>query len=1319
MNDGRGITQKTAAARLALLALSAAAAVQMSACAPRADDINKVQPGYLRKAIFQTGDEWYYRRTVAKSETTNSIIVEGSGDGYLTRVKFEVQEDYLLARKAYEGIPGSTMAEEQGSDLYEGTVVAAWPIQSHFDIQRGYDPATGNETNVISENTTDRPWTEREYIRVNWANNLVQDNPFAGNPAWDLLPISWVSTQSNWSDLQTSPTDIYASRFSADYIEVGEHVMLGMDLLSCASWVGFAYFGYTRCGFGEAQLRHAFLRVKEASDYVPRDYPDSVVVTDDDGNSTVDPETGEVVRENIFNRFGYFRVELPVYDRRYGYLESERLYRATLQNLWEHHTDENGQLIAYANRTPKPIVYYLNTEYPARWRDIATGTVAAEYNKAFSELTADLMGVSTTDIPDMFQVKVNDCNEENIIAFVNENPELRWAVKRGVCAEEPGGEESCDTAVDTDAALAEAIGVGNLKKVCTSLEAATLNTETGESAFTWQRIGDPRYKMIVWFNNPQDSGWGGLGMMHADARTGEIISSTAYLRPHYYQNGAARVVDYVAFMLGEIDVPEVIYGQTIRKQAAVTADRLKTMTQELPGEAFLAKLDQRMDAAGLSAEERLKVHSGDQQMSRLAKLDDTKFANKATRNDDIYLAAFDLGGWKPGETLPKDAMKRASPYGRAMYGDPTAAKRARLSATLGASGMCFLAHDFDNNWAGFAEVLKNKDADERYEYIFRRLFTHVMLHELGHNMGLRHNYEGTYDAMNYNDEFWQLHCIEGLDATDCDTDALVEERQNAGYDQWKNTTVMEYISSKGAFTSYLGKYDIAALRFGYASQVEVFTNSAEQADDGEALRSWRYLNDYKSIPNHLCGDTDCANGTLARAVIRDRAWVNFDPQNPPDNEVPYLFCSDEYQGLTPFCRAFDFGASVSEIFANYYSGWRDYYYFNNYVRDRLDPMAWSPWSATIPAQYAMAYTQQVAHYYYMLDTLQDGFRGSALRTDMAAALGNGLNFLSEVVSMPEPGRMCKYLGSDAADNWYWDFSYCDSGVAIDSAAADQAGLFEIPIGEGRPVAIDFTADYDDYAVAFIGSYYDKSNALFWAGRARPTLLRFNYMLDVRDYHVGLYTLFGPEIRGLYRMVVNQNSDGDDGNYDRLGDSARVLGSYWCPPANTALAVGLGHLEPRRLIDTTTGASLPGASCANPLPVYPRILNNLSWSAIVYAHALLSDNLDRSYDMSKNLKIYALGGEDAYPDWATLPQCTDANTDLMCYCEYSDMITGIQYRGVRMAGETSSLGCEMIAQTQRAFADYDVDRDPSYKDAWRAWVERLADARDLYIFFEGL
>jgi len=346
MIGGRGMmVRKSAGLSLAILGASTMTLVGMVGCEHRNDDINRVQPGYVRKAIYQQDSEWYYRRTIAKSETTNQYIVEGHGDIPLDRVKFEIQENLLLAYKPYEAIPGSQTQEFEGNTFFKGTILAAWPIVSHFDIIRQYDPVTGNETNQIVENASDRVWYEREYMRVNWAANVVAGSIY-GDYSGYWFPVSYVSTGQFWTNLETNPTDPYASRFTDDYFEVTDSAFLGMDLFMCAAFGGYSLAHFPNCGYGEALVRHSFVRVQEASDYVPRSYPDSVVRKDPATGETIyDPETGEVVREHYYNRFGVFRIEVPTYDRGYGLTESGRLFRAMLFNLWSKSTDGNGNAL--------------------------------------------------------------------------------------------------------------------------------------------------------------------------------------------------------------------------------------------------------------------------------------------------------------------------------------------------------------------------------------------------------------------------------------------------------------------------------------------------------------------------------------------------------------------------------------------------------------------------------------------------------------------------------------------------------------------------------------------------------------------------------------------------------------------------------------------------------------------------------------------------------------------------------------------------------------------------------------------------------------
>ena len=168
--------------RLALFA-AVSIAVLGGGCAEERPPINRVQANALAKSFFVGADlaspkddpEYYMRPTIV------DVGFGADGSGLFTssyaqpvnRIKWEITEKLLVARLTHERIED---ADHHGSaKTNTGNVVAAFAISGHFDIKRGYNAATGEETNVIEENTSDRPWSERKYFRVDWSANLVTD----------------------------------------------------------------------------------------------------------------------------------------------------------------------------------------------------------------------------------------------------------------------------------------------------------------------------------------------------------------------------------------------------------------------------------------------------------------------------------------------------------------------------------------------------------------------------------------------------------------------------------------------------------------------------------------------------------------------------------------------------------------------------------------------------------------------------------------------------------------------------------------------------------------------------------------------------------------------------------------------------------------------------------------------------------------------------------------------------------------------------------------------------------------------------------------
>ena len=50
-----------------------------------------------------------------------------------------------------------------------------------------------------------------------------------------------------------------------------------------------------------------------------------------------------------------------------------------------------------------------------------------------------------------------------------------------------------------------------------------------------------------------------------------------------------------------------------------------------------------------------------------------------------------------------------------------------------------------------------------HQWIREQFHLSVIAHEMGHSMGLRHNFTGSFDALNYHTEYWQLRTRNGAE----------------------------------------------------------------------------------------------------------------------------------------------------------------------------------------------------------------------------------------------------------------------------------------------------------------------------------------------------------------------------------------------------------------------------------------------------------------------------------------------------------------------------------------------------------------------------
>jgi hypothetical protein len=150
----------------------------------------------------------------------------------------------------------------------------------------------------------------------------------------------------------------------------------------------------------------------------------------------------------------------------------------------------------------------------------------------------------------------------------------------------------------------------------------------------------------------------------------------------------------------------------------------------------------------------------------------------------------------------------------------------------------------------------------------------TLVHEVGHNLGLRHNFSGSEDKANF------------YTAAELQQLRVPVSTGNVPY-----SSVMDYPKSEiNALRNY-GKYDIAALRFGYTGKVETEAGALIAVDSATEV---------------------------------------------PDGLKDHQYCSDEGVALNPNCNPFDEGSGFTEIANSLIASYNDAYFRSNFRRGRAN-----------------------------------------------------------------------------------------------------------------------------------------------------------------------------------------------------------------------------------------------------------------------------------------------------------------------------------------------------------------------------------------------
>lgn len=318
--------------------------------------------------------------------------------------------------------------------------------------------------------------------------------------------------------------------------------------------------------------------------------------------------------------------------------------------------------------------------------------------------------------------------------------------------------------------------------------------------------------------------------------------------------------------------------------------------------------------------------------------------------------------------------------------------------------------------------------------------------------------------------------------------------------EYQYSSIMDYGQKINADMQGLGKYDKAAIRYGYGRLLDVFADMsfmrrqlskyAKNTAQTPESSSWRidtsgwefagaithpfmYLNNWMTadylvkrdaVPGHWISAEKQLTNKYGRRVYDSTLF-----------EVPYKYCSDEYRGGSLACFYFDTGAHTQEIVWHAAEQMKEYYIFDAFKRDRLFYSSYgNPYGyfGRIMDRYMLP-IGSAARYYAVYNNIfrvysffpfydNHPMYMRALRDSSEMAFRE----LTKVLTSPSPGAYT----FDKANNLYKNTSYLP----------ETSAALNIKLGEGRLPWTTFATNEGYYYYqhpAWIGSYWDKMAAL--------------------------------------------------------------------------------------------------------------------------------------------------------------------------------------------------------------------------------------------------
>lgn len=373
------------------------------------------------------------------------------------------------------------------------------------------------------------------------------------------------------------------------------------------------------------------------------------------------------------------------------------------------------------------------------------------------------------------------------------------------------------------------------------------------------KAGDLRASMILNVEDPEDGGLLGYGPTIANPLTGEIINGRVSMYSGNFRKYIKRAWDeYVDGKLNPSLPPLTSAVDSYPLSPVMLTDQSNLGAKAQAGSVAVQAI------ADLSS----SLNQNSISTQNLGMLSSEARLEKMRAGIQNYVA----NGQKLQDMLALNNLKTTADVLR-LYG-PYMADEFNFVDIVDSTLQSQLKDIPIKTWAGLNEAQRKQVIDTILPISWKT----VLIHEMGHNLGLRHNFAGSEDKANF---------------------PTKDELQARGFTrEMPYSSVMDYGYKELDNLHFMGKYDVAALRYAYQRQVEV--------TDGKTVQL---------VP---------VKTTLADLV----------PSLPKGQSLKqYKYCTDEHVGINAGCRRFDEGTTYTEIAQFYVNSYEKYYWRRNFRND--------------------------------------------------------------------------------------------------------------------------------------------------------------------------------------------------------------------------------------------------------------------------------------------------------------------------------------------------------------------------------------------------